>query len=312
MRIVNRLRTDTVTVKSWLVAGCCLGAILISGCGLEKPFGGPSESSALPVSTRAMQHYLEDAELNTPQILSGATGRIQKGEIYRERVRDQRSRWTLATIWMDPDQARLLHIQTKRAEECPDCKGSGKVKGPLNLDVDFICKRCQGDGVIDNFVQEKKYILSDADLNPNLLGKLGGNGSPREIKVEPLTPEEEKYIAALPSDDPQTRLDALIWLDRNYLSPDKFFTSFMPMLRKAKWIEKSESKNLTLYQFWAARESKPEMSDYRVYIDNKSGKIKDKGFVNIDGFDPSQEPGSLDKMNDTVDAVKDWFRWEKE
>ncbi|MHC4885604.1 MAG: hypothetical protein ACYTGH_11015 [Planctomycetota bacterium] len=245
--------------------------------------------------------------LNTPYLVSAITGKIRKGERFREHTRDQRGRWTLATVWIDHADSRILHIQTRRDTDCPKCKGSGVRKSghefTQRLSVDFRCIKCDGSGTLENHVEERRYILSERDLEGkgSLFSRKQEGGANPFPSVRP-TPEQQKHIDLLVSEDGKARLEACRWLHRNYLQRNGSFHRFLPMLRKARWIE-SNGKGLTLYQFWAGKDEIPAFAYYRVLVDTKKGVVRQMGFYNGE----RTRKGAEGVIKDSTDRVVNWF-----
>lgn len=283
----------------------------LAGCDLDVPvLGGPSDASAVPIRARALGRYLAEVEMDVPEVVSAATGHLHRGKVYRERVRDQRGRWTLTTIWMDPEQPRLLQIRLKRDMVCPDCDGTGTRESAIDVGLTFMCRTCDGSGVLENQVIPRRYILSDADLEAG--AELPGTYAATErLKERPPTAAEQRRIDQLISDDPRERLAALRWLEANYLREGHFFHEYMPMLRKARRIETDPDNRITVYQFWAGKEAVPDQAYYRVYVDARSGRVEETGFVNEYGEGEAAAEGEENIVSEKVDSVREFFRWRK-
>ncbi len=253
------------------------------GCGPEIDIGGLMPSGAAGKANlrpEAVHTYLERAEVARPEVVGAATRALREGRRFRERVQDQRQRWTLTTIWIDPDQPHLLHIDTMRDETCPDCKGTGSKtwnQGIMsNVPFETNCMTCKGTGILKNHVTERQFLLTAGDFVDSAQAR-------RQIATRtwgsaPAGAHER--VDDLASEDPRTRVAACLWLDRNWVRKGESFQQYLPMLRKARWQERSEEKKLMVYQFWAGK-GLPDETDrayYRIYIDTASGRIIEKGF----------------------------------
>jgi hypothetical protein len=301
-----------------LLAGC-LGLALFWGSGCEnmKPLGAPSGYGAARIKPEAMREFLAENELNTPTILTASLGHLAKGKLFRERLRDQRGRRTLATIWIDADEPDMLHIRTMREDTCPKCGGTGVRETSLNIKVTLMCPRCEGTGVVEDFVQEKKYILSAADLVggaaalPAQPARTPGRTADPSVAERALSPTERAYVSRVASSQASERVEALRWLDAHYVAKEAFFSRLMPLLRKATWIETSPDGSVTVYQFRAGREEIPAWAYYRIWVDKKKGTVLKKRFVSLaearGEADPSAAESAEDTLKETTDSVYRWF-----
>lgn len=299
-----------------------IGVILVlfsifvfSGCGGGNllPFGGPSGSSKLRIKPESMSRFLSDLQLDTAYIRSGAIGCIAKGKSFRERIKDQKGRWTLTTVWVDNTDANILYVQTQRTATCPVCNGTGIRKTEVNLSVDFRCLKCKGSGKIEDYLEQRKYILSEEDLVDG--GVLGGNPFASKqpdigYRNVELSAQEEKYVSMLASSKGEERLEALRWLDTHYVSMNVFFHRIMPMLRKATWIEADEKRGVTLYQFKGDIDNNPDMAYYRIFVKKASGKVIKKMFVKKENLlkNPySDHEGKVGDIEEKAKGVKHWL-----
>jgi hypothetical protein len=253
------------------------------GCGPEIDIGGLMPSGAAgraDLKPEAVHGYLERAEIARPEVVGSVVRALREGRRFRDRVQDQRQRWTLATVWIDPDQPHLLHVDTMRNETCPDCKGTGTKswnQGLMsNVPFDTNCMTCDGTGILKNHVTERQFLLTAEDFTHperarRILTTETWGSAPAGAR---------QYVADLASDDAKTRLAACLWLDRNWVRKGEPFQQYLPMLRKARWQERSGEKELMVYQFWAGKElpSETNRAYYRIYIDTGSGRIIEKGF----------------------------------
>jgi hypothetical protein len=262
------------TRRLWRSLSLLLLLPLLAGC----PGIAPRSGRGAKVSAFSVHGYLREAELARPEIVEAVSVALREGRTYRERIRDQRNRWCLATVWIDNN--RVLHVQTKRNETCPKCGGSGKRQWDnstmQNLPFDTRCLKCDGKGYLPNHVKERRYVLSTEDYaDPEAARRAMRNTAYRDAP-----PQAREYVRDLASDNPETRLAACRWLDRHYIRVGEPFQKFLPMLRKARWRETNERMKRGVYQFWAGR-GEPSLSDvayYRVYVDTGSGEIIEKGF----------------------------------
>ncbi|GEM_PF-3571637 len=293
-----------IRIGALLTGGALLGLLLAAGC------VGPGESGQAPVTREALTRYLSECELDTPTIIAAARGRLARGEVFRDRVRDAEGRATLATIWIDPETPDLLRVRTMRTIPCPDCGGTGARQSFLtgrtlqtNANVQFRCLRCDGTGVLEDHVEERRFLLAGGDqLAPAV---------PRHARrpAAQLPPGAQAHIQSLASKDPHTRLRALEWLDAHVVKEDMFFGTLRPMLRKAVWIEQSEDAGVILYQFRAGSGEHPSKAAYRVFVDSKSGEVSSKGFVGAQGARRPGRPGESGPglVEETTSSVLDWF-----
>lgn len=260
---------------------------------------GPSSAGRATLSAKVMSEYLAKNELDTPYIRAAATSAVNRGEPFRERVRDQRARWVLLTIWMDPGERNLLHIKTKRDITCPRCHGSG-VRGNTgkipDIGVSIRCPECKGSGIVEGHIEEKRYIIENGSSSRGGLFR----SSPRQEATSTLpapAPEEEvvspmvqQRFDDLLSKEARVRVQALEWLAHNYLRKETFFQRYMPFLRKARWIETDKVSQLTVYQFHAGLDAIPEYAYFRVYVDVKSGTVETFGFYAKDDASTNKKP----------------------
>ncbi|MFH0910672.1 MAG: PepSY domain-containing protein [Planctomycetota bacterium] len=287
---------------TWVALGFFLG---ISGC------GGPSETGRATIRSDTLSRYLAQAELDTPYVAAAATGCLNKGRAFREWVKDQKGRSTLATVWIDAEEDNVLHIRMVRTVPCPQCEGTGIRKTGLNLGgIDLMCPRCRGSGVLEDYKEERRFILSEDDVaTPR-----GGRAFARpagpwawEGEETKLSPDEARSIADLPSEDAAVRVAALEWLDEHYVKTGLFFYRLNPMLRKASWIETNDKKGVTVYRFSAGKEALPDKADYRIYVDKKTGKVVAKGFLSAD--ETAQNPVEFpeDRVGEKAHSIYQWF-----
>lgn len=234
--------------------------------------------AAAELSQAALADYLARSSLATPEVTRDALGAVRSGRIYRQRVKDQENRSTLATVYVDPDNA--LHIVTFRTETCPDCQGTGTRPSPFGamdkVSVNLRCLRCDGNKKLTNYTDERRYLLSANDFqNPAAAAARLQAETTRDAG-----PETMKWINALASQDPRERLAACIWLDRNFVREGVRFQTLMPMLDKHRYFEKSDEKKMMAWQFWAGRDLPGEdaRAYYRVIADTRTGKVVRKGF----------------------------------
>lgn len=222
--------------------------------------------------------YLARSDLATVGVVRDARQAIAQGRAYRENIKDQRMRDTLATVFLD--RRNQLHIVTMREEDCPACGGSGTRKVGMEtlekLRVDFRCLTCEGKKTLDHHVIEKYYVLQADDYSDPEAARR----AIRDLYYLNAPADTERYVHAVAADDPRERLAACVWLDRNWIREGVAFTQYQPMLDKARAHEVSEKKEVMVWQFWAGRglPGEEQRAYYRVYADLKTGKVTRKGF----------------------------------
>lgn len=268
------MQIKEIEVNRRVVAGCALFLLFAAGC--VSPYsGGPSQKAK--ISQVALYSYLEQAELARPEVVKDIRNHLWRGDRFRKRIRDQRNRWCLATVWID--KRNNLNIVTSRDEPCPKCKGTGNrnlssLKITNQVPFEFRCLECEGTGVLKNHTVPRRFALSPLDFaDPE-----AARARRSEAVWSHAPPEAKRYVAQLGSDDPRRRLAACEWLDRNYVRIGGFFQDYMPMLKKARRREASEKR--TVWQFYAGKDipSQAHRAYYRIYIANKTGKVIEKGF----------------------------------
>lgn len=252
---------------------------------LDKTFSwtmAPGSGDAIGVDLAPFQlsRYLGECEVNRPEIVNEVKERLDKGEYYRERTRDQRNRATTLTVYVDSDL--VLHIVTWRREKCPECGGTGTRAQPFKqmtgrVGLRFKCLKCDGEGEIPNYVNERYFTLSSEDFSDPRIGR--AVFARRAYANAPSGAEQ--WVERLASADPRERLAACEWLDQNYVKRGAFFQDIMPMLRKARFHEANEKRKMLVWQFWAGKDLPDERrrAYYRIYADSRDGKIVRKEFV---------------------------------
>ena len=265
-------------------AACALAAALAAGCldsdssrlGSYAP--DKDNVAAVDLSPAAMADYLARSSLATPEVTRDALNAVRSGKTYRQRVKDQEGRGTLATVYVDPDNA--LHVVTFRTETCPVCQGTGTRPSPFGamdkVSVNLRCLRCDGNKTLKNYADERRYLLSANDFTD----PAAAAARLQATMMRDAGPEAMKWINALASQDPRERLAACIWLDRNFVREGVRFQTLMPMLEKNRFYEKSDEKKMMAWQFWAGLDLPGEEARvyYRVIADTRTGKVIRKGF----------------------------------
>lgn len=255
------------------------------GFSMEKSFSwtmAPGRGDAIQINLAGYQlsRYLAECEVNRPEIVAGVKSALDSERMhYRESVRDQKRRGTILTVYVDRDH--ILHIVTHRNETCPDCGGSGTRAKPFgrlstNVNIRFRCLRCDGEGEIPNFTNERYFSLSSEDFeNPE-----EGRALFADKAYANAPPEAQQWVERLVSTNPRERLAACEWLDSHYVRTGVFFQDIMPMLKKARYYENNEKRKMMVWQFWAGKDIPGERKReyYRIYADAKNGKITRKGF----------------------------------
>jgi hypothetical protein len=306
----NKLLASILTISFFSA-----GIIIFNGCSNftiptlpDIPIGGPKRVGTAAIKTESLKRFLAASEIDTSYILAAVSGCLRKGTSFRERIRDRRNRWTVTTIWIDAQESYILHIKTQRTIECPYCNGSGIRKTSFDLKgINIRCPKCEGSGKLKNHKEEKKYILTQADLEYGTLPEV--KNRIKTMKAPPLTREEKRMVAAIASKDPKERVKGMVWLDTNYVRLGVFFHKIMPMLRKAIWIETDEEHGITLYQFRAGKEVVPEKAYYRIFVDKIRGTVERKGFVSIKQKNKATRlnTGMEEKLKERTDNIYRWF-----
>ncbi len=223
--------------------------------------------------------YLNECEVNRPEILREVKLSLEDGEFYRKATTDQKGKHARITVNVTPDY--MLRIVTVRNDTCKTCKGTGRLMLPFekvtrSVGVARKCLDCDGKGYLENNTTEKYFILSAEDFeNPRegrrILTEKAYAGAPRDA---------EEWVERLVSKDPRERLEACEWLDENYVRVGVQFQTLMPMLKKARYQEANEKQRMMVWQFWAGKDlpDERERAFYRIYVNTKSGKVTRKGF----------------------------------
>ncbi len=261
-----------------------LGTIGVEGVSGERAFSwthapARGEYRGVTLNSYGLGKYLNACTINRPEILNEMKQQIEKGEYYRKRTKDQKG--TAVTITAYVDQNYMLHITTYRNEPCPACNGTGTRAAPFDgvsahVSVQFRCLECDGEGIIPNYTTEKQFILSSEDFeNPE-----EGRAIMSQKAYQDAPDGAEQWVEKLASQNPGDRLEACLWLDKNYVRKGQFFQDIMPMLKKARYYDSNEKKRIMVWQFWAGKDMQGEnkRAYYRIYADTKTGKITEKGF----------------------------------
>ena len=108
--------------------------------------------------------------------------------------------------------------------------------------VVWCCLKCDGKGHLDHHTVERKYVLSSLDFENQDAAKQAFS----RTTLGQIPAETQRQIDLLASTNPRERLQACIWLDKNYVRKGQHFQELLPMLRKARWQESSDKKRLML------------------------------------------------------------------
>jgi hypothetical protein len=264
-----------------ILTGAAFVACVCAGCGgVPAVVGdmGRSAPGSADISPLALHSYLARADLARPETVQKVMTCLRSGKTFRQRVRDQKNNWTLATVWIDSSRQNTLRIDTCRDETCPVCKGTGKRAWKnetlSRMPFDTRCIKCEGKGFLPNHVIERQYVLSAEDYKD----REAAREAIAENAFSQAPAGTNERVAALASENPQERLDACLWLDQNYVRVGEPFQRYMPLLRKARGRDRNEK--VMVWQFWAGK-GLPEQSRrtyYRIYADSRSGKVIEKGF----------------------------------
>lgn len=226
-----------------------------------------------------LSKYLAECELNRPEIVGEIRDTFRSGKYYRKNTKDQKSRPVTITASVNNDY--MLRIVTWRNDTCADCNGTGKRTAPFDkmskhVNVNFNCLKCDGKGFLANNTTERFFVLSAEDF----MDREEGRRIMRERAYAGAPVEAEQWVERLVSKNPRERLEACLWLDRNYVREGAEFQSIMPMLRKARYHEANPKKRVMVWQFWAGKDLPGERNRafYRIYANTKNGKITRKGF----------------------------------
>lgn len=223
--------------------------------------------------------YLDSCQINRPEILTEVKQALDSGEYYRKNTRDQRGKQARITVNVNP--SFQLRIVTSRDETCDVCNGEGSQTLPIgkfsgSVSAGLRCYNCKGDGVLERETREKYFVLSPEDFeNPQVARRMMASkdyeGAPEDARM---------WVERLVSKNPRERLAACEWLDKNYVRVGEQFTDIDPMLRKARYHEANEKRNVMVWQFWAGRDvpGAGQKAFYRIYANSRSGKITEKGF----------------------------------
>lgn len=235
---------------------------------------------AVTLGYYSLTKYLADCQVNRPEIINEVQQAIAQGNYYRKLVDDQKGRPTTLTVSVDTGYS--LRIVTHRDDACPKCNGTGIMKSPLervtsHIDINLNCIGCKGTGIIPDNTVEKYYILSSEDFeNPEqgrvIMAQRAYSGAPSGA---------EAWVERLASQNPQERLAACEWLDRNYIKVGMNFQDVMPMLKKARFYDSNDKRKIMVWQFWAGKDipGQAQRAYYRIYVDSRSGKISKKEFA---------------------------------
>lgn len=265
-----------------IIAVLAIGSFVVAGetGGFSFTYA-PARGAYIPFdfNVYSLGKYLDQCQVNRPEILNEVKLLLGKGEFYRKRTQDQKGKGTLLTVHVDTSYT--LHIVTYRNEDCPSCGGTGSKKLPLekvsrHVGFNIGCTECRGKGILENQTTEKLFTLSSEDFEDPALGRrIIGE---RAFANAPTGAEE--WVERLVSRDPRARLEACIWLDKNYIREGMFFQDVMPMLKKARFQDTNNKKRLMVWQFWAGKDlpNERKRAYYRIYADTKTGKITQKGF----------------------------------
>ena len=274
----------TMLGRFWLVAVLVWAWALVLPLAEEKGFSWTyaprsGETIKIALNPYSLGKYLEECQVNRPEVANEVRTLLAEGKHYRKRTVDQKNRGTLLTVYVDNDY--MLHVVTYRNDTCPTCKGTGKRKAPIekitrHVNVNFQCIDCKGTGELKNNTTEKYYILSGEDFDdPELGRRIMGQ---RAFAKAP--DGSEAWVERLASPNPQERMAACLWLDQNYVREGMFFQDIMPMLKKARYYDADNKKKVMVWQFWAGKDlpNERDRTYYRIYAEGKSGKITRKGF----------------------------------
>lgn len=266
--------------------------LLMLGCSSSS--SGKNATGATRLNRNAIADYLDQHGLNTAGVADNVTFALNEGNRFREKITDKNGRGTMLTAWIDNQEQSVFCLTYYRDEKCADCNGTGKREPPQMLSmkspIAFTCRECKGTGILLNQFHRKCWVLSAEEY----VDRSAAREQRQHIILEGAPPQTDEYAAKLSSEDPQERLTACEWLDKNYIRAGQFFQQLAPILDRAHYVGKTGSgdgvtgkiigKRLgndgaTIYQFIAGRGAIDARAYYRIYIDNNSGKVIKTMFV---------------------------------
>lgn len=240
---------------------------------------GRGDYIAVNLNSYHLGKYLAELQINRPEILNDVKATIERGEYYRKKTVDQKGTPVRITASVNPDY--MLRLVTWRNDTCTECKGTGRASLPFAEKVKGValtrkCHECQGKGYIENNTTEKYFMLSSEDFeHPE-----EGRRIMKQRSFANAPSGAEQRIEQLVSKNPEERLEACDWLDKNYVRIGGDFQDIMPMLRKARYQETNDKRRIAVWQFWAGKDlpSERKRAFYRIYVNTKNGKVTEKGF----------------------------------
>lgn len=272
--------------------------ILISGCG--DVTGGKSGGSA-SITREAVEYYLSEHKLNSPGVAAEVTTKLNNGGKYREQIKDENKKLTTLTAWIDVQDQNMFCITYYRDQVCPKCKGTGLLTLPnkikdamsskLNTSFGISCNQCGGTGYLKKAKMKKCWLLGVADYKD----PQAAIAREEEYSLQGAPANTKKYIDQLASSNPQERLDACIWLDKNYIREGLKLVEITSILDRARFISPLEDKSImrkimgkasnqqefTVYQFWAGK-GDPALAKrayYRIYVNASKGEVIKTAFA---------------------------------
>lgn len=273
----------------------CAVLIALVGCGMET---GGGKVGRAQVSADAVSGFLAEYGLDVPGVAAEIARTVSSGQRYSGKVKDRKGKSTALRAWVESDQQNVLCMTFYRDEVCPDCKGTGRRAMPDILDskisatIAFTCQTCDGKGMLKNQFNKRCWALSGGDYS----SKEAATEARQSNVLRGAPAGAERYVEMLSSTEPAQRLEACLWLDRNYLKPGVFFRDITPILDRARYTGRVDDRSLastvlgkrigdsgeTVYQFWAGKgipAEEAERAYYRVFINNADGRIVRTAFA---------------------------------